>query len=93
MSDTQTDASTAQPTDSHTVDDRSVREYVEYLALALLVVFAVLSAFQFYARASATIAAFVSESYRPVFAALFNLVVLLACTGGIALILERWFDA
>lgn len=96
MSESEPNASTDRPTDRRTdrrlPSDGSVREYLEYLALAVLVVFAVLSAFQFYAQASAAISTFVSDTYRPVFRALFNLVVLLVCAGGVAVLLDRRFD-
>ena len=56
-------------------------------------VFAVVSAFQFYVRATAAISAFVSEAYRPLFKALFNLAVVLLSGAGAALLLERRIEA
>lgn len=93
MSDTDTTDGTARQTDPSLTSEWTVRDYLEHAALAVLVVFAVLSAFQFYARATAAISAFVSESYRPLFQALFNLAVLLVCGAGAALLLERRIEA
>ena len=93
MSDTDTADRTARPTDRSLTSGWNARDYLEHAALAVLVVFAVVSAFQFYARATAAISAFVSDAYRPVFQALFNLAVLLVCGAGAALLLERRIEA
>jgi|AntRauMinimDraft_4_1070384.scaffolds.fasta_scaffold00041_15 hypothetical protein len=93
MSDTDTTDRTARQTDPGLTSGWTVRDYLEHAALAVLVVFAVVSAFQFYVRATAAISAFVSEAYRPLFKALFNLAVVLLSGAGAALLLERRIEA
>lgn len=88
MSDTDS-GDDAQSNDRVTASGRSVREYLEYTVLAVLVLFALLAAFRFYGHTSAAISEFVSPAYRSLFKAVFNLVVLLASAGGISVLLAQ----
>jgi hypothetical protein len=88
MSDTES-GDGGQSSDRVTASGRSVREYLEYVVLAVLVLFALLAAFRFYGHTSAAISEFISPAYRSLFKALFNLVVLLTSAAGIALLLAQ----
>ncbi|WP_276272008.1 hypothetical protein [Haloarcula litorea] len=70
-------------------DDRSVAEYVQWVALGVLVLVAVVATFQLYFAASAAIETFVTRRYRPLFVAGFNLAVLLACGIGVSALVRR----
>jgi hypothetical protein len=67
----------------------SLREAVLWGALVLLALLAAYSLFQFYGFAAAAIDEWVSDGYRELFQAGFNLVVLLVSTAGVALVVRR----
>ena len=68
---------------------RDLRTVLNYLALAGLVLFAIVSAVQLYAAVGGIINELIAREYRVFFRAAFNLVVLLLCVGGISLQLDR----
>jgi hypothetical protein len=68
--------------------DRPVR-YLQWAGVAVLAVTALVALFGFYTGVSRTISVWVSESYRPIVNAGFNLALLLAALGGIGLLLRR----
>ncbi|MEF8830969.1 MAG: hypothetical protein V5A23_05470 [Halobacteriales archaeon] len=71
---------------------RSVRRYLNYGAIGLLALFALVAAIRFYLEASAVISTWVTPEYRSLFQAAFNLVVLLFAGGAIAWQLRRLGD-
>ncbi|MEA1930776.1 hypothetical protein [Halohasta litorea] len=77
-----------QSTDS-VFGSRDLRSVLNYLALAGLVLFALVSAVQLYAAVGGIINELIAREYRVFFRAAFNLVVLLLCVGGISLQLDR----
>jgi len=68
---------------------RDLRTVLNYLALAGLVLFALVSAVQLYAAVGGIITELIAREYRVFFRAAFNLVVLLLCVGGISMQLDR----
>ncbi|WP_135302928.1 hypothetical protein [Haloarcula amylovorans] len=83
-----------QPSDdANGVDDtdagRSAVEYLEWGALTVLALVALMATFQLYFSVSAAVDTFVTRRYRPLFMAGFNLVVLLACGLGLSTIVRR----
>lgn len=70
----------------------SVRRYLNYGAIGLLALFALVAAIRFYLESSAVISTWVTPEYRSLFQAAFNLVVLLFAGGAIAWQLRRLGD-
>ncbi|WP_224334298.1 hypothetical protein [Haloprofundus halobius] len=68
---------------------RDVRALVNYAALAVLVLFALVASIQLYGAVNGVIDRWVASEYRIFFRGAFNLVVLLLCVGGISLQLRR----
>ena len=68
---------------------RDLRTVLNYTAIAMLVLFAVVSAIQLYAAAGSVINQLIAAEYRVFFRAAFNLVVLLLSVGGISMQLDR----
>jgi|AntDeeMinimDraft_5_1070356.scaffolds.fasta_scaffold00464_17 hypothetical protein len=68
---------------------RDLRTVLNYLALAGLVLFALVSAVQLYSAIGGIINELIAREYRVFFRGAFNLVVLLLCVGGISLQLDR----
>ena len=68
---------------------RDLRTVLNYVALAGLVLFALVSAVQLYTAIGGIINELIASEYRIFFRAAFNLVVLLLCVGGISLQLDR----
>ena len=66
-----------------------LRTVFDYLALAGLVLFALVSAVQLYSAVGGIINELIAREYRVFFRAAFNLVVLLFCVGGISMQLNR----
>lgn len=96
--DTDADSSTAtSTTDPTAVADPSggllpggsVRQHLNYAALAVLALFAVVAAVRLYAEASRAIGIWVTPEYRPLVQVAFNLVVLLVAGAGILWQLRR----
>lgn len=92
------DAEPMTPDPSSTDPDRSLdllddpetaRRYLQWLAVALLALLAVVATFRVYAGASAAIGQFVAPEFRPLFQAAFNLAVLLLAVAGISVLLRR----
>ncbi|WP_277553437.1 hypothetical protein [Halobaculum limi] len=63
--------------------------YVNYVALAALVVLALVAGLQFYTAVGQTINEWVVREYRPLFRAAFNLAVLLVAFAGISWQIRR----
>ncbi|WP_224448974.1 hypothetical protein [Haloprofundus salilacus] len=68
---------------------RNVRTLLNYAALAVLVLFALVASIQLYTAVGGVIDRWVASEYRIFFRGAFNLVVLLLCVGGISLQLRR----
>jgi len=68
---------------------REFARYVNYLALAALVVLALVAGIQLYGAVSRTIDQWVVGEYRSLFHAAFNLAVLLVAGAGVSLQLRR----
>lgn len=68
---------------------RDVREYLLKGSLVMLAVLGVVATLQFYVHAQTAIGRLVASDYRPLFLAVFNLVVLLAVGIGIAQVVRR----
>lgn len=83
---TRSDGGTNTPLQLGSWDLRTV---FDYLALAGLVLFAFVSAVQFYSAVGGIINELIAREYRVFFRAAFNLVVLLLCVGGISMQLNR----
>lgn len=97
MSDTQNTDTVAQDIDAGgTIDDpdgeessRSIAVYAQWATFAILTLVALIATLQFYFSASSAIDTFVTDRYRPLFSAAFNLAVLLGCGLGISLLVRR----
>lgn len=70
-------------------DSRSLTRYLEWAALAVLSLLAVIATLRFYLSASTAIGRLVSPQYEPMFQAGFNLVILLLAVTGISLLVRR----
>ncbi|WP_224268268.1 hypothetical protein [Haloprofundus salinisoli] len=81
--------SNANPSNDRDRSGRDVRTLLNYAALAVLVLFALVTAVQLYTAVGGAIDRWVAPDYRILFRAAFNLVVLLLCVGGISLQLRR----
>lgn len=86
----ETMASDTAPTDTDpddTDDEQSLRSdverYVRYLLVAGFSLLALIAMLRFYFAASATIDTWISQEYRSLFQALFNLAILLVAGAGI----------
>jgi len=85
--DTQTGA---QPSDqSPDGGESTVRRYVNYAILAVLLLLAFVAVVQFYLATGSAINTWITPEYRSLFRALFNLAVLLAVGAGVAYQLRR----
>jgi len=99
MSDTSTPDAVAQDIDADTDDSvdeddangssRSIAVYAQWAVFAILTLVALIATLQFYFSASSAIDTFVTERYRPLFRAAFNLVVVLACGLGLSVLVRR----
>lgn len=78
-------------TDSSTASSASDRlvSIVQWAAFAILCLLALVATFQFYFNVSDAIRVWFSPDFRPIFQALFNLVVLIASATGISLLVRR----
>lgn len=74
---------------TYTLGSYDVRTVLDYLALAGLVLFALVSAVQLYSAVGNIIREWITPEYRVFFSGAFNLIVLLLCIGGISKLLER----
>lgn len=68
---------------------RDVRTLLNYAALAVLVLFALVASVQLYTAVGGVINRWVADDFQIFFRAAFNLAVLLLCVGGISLQLRR----
>lgn len=68
---------------------RSAVEHLEWGALTVLALVALVATFRLYFSVSAAVDTFVTRRYRPLFMAGFNLVVLLSCGIGISAVARR----
>ncbi|GCF12270.1 hypothetical protein Harman_02050 [Haloarcula mannanilytica] len=99
MSDTSTTDTVAQDIDAETGDtgdeadtdgsSRSIAVYAQWAMFGILTLVALIATLQFYFSASSTIDTFVTDRYRPLFKAAFNLVVLLVCGIGLSVLVRR----
>jgi len=70
-------------------DGSSLVGYVEWAAFVILCLLALVATFRFYFAASTAIEIWFNRDFVPIFQAVFNLVVLLACGIGISLLVRR----
>lgn len=66
-----------------------VLSMLQWAAFAILILVALIATLRFYFAASNAIDTFVTREYRPVFQAVFNLVILLASALGLSLLVRR----
>jgi len=85
---TPTTADTDESSDSDIISER-MRQYLYRGAFVALALFGLFAAVQFYANVSRTISLWVTPDYKPLFQAVFNLVVVLACGVGLTVLVER----
>jgi len=76
-------------TDTDRLANRDAVTYLYWAALAMLGLLAAIALVQFYLSASRAVSVWVNREYRPVFQAMFNLVVLLGAGVGVSLVLRR----
>lgn len=72
--------------------DRDLTTAIQGGALAVAAVFALVAAVGFYTSAQRVIRVWVADAYQPVFTMGFNLVILLAMVGLVALLARRLTD-
>jgi len=98
MSDTSNTDTVAQDIDAETgdtvaePDDDSgpaIAIYAQWAVFAILTLVALIATLQFYFSASSAIDTFVTDRYRPLFNAAFNLAVVLACGLGLSVLVRR----
>ncbi|MFY4813175.1 hypothetical protein [Haloarcula argentinensis] len=98
MSDTSNTDTVAQDIDADTgdavgeTDDDSgpaIAIYAQWAVFAILTLVALIATLQFYFSASSAIDTFVTDRYRPLFNAAFNLAVVLACGLGLSVLVRR----
>ncbi|EMA01925.1 hypothetical protein SAMN05443574_10460 [Haloarcula vallismortis] len=99
MSDTSNTDTVAQDIDAETsgaVDEddadgsgQSIAVYAQWAVFAILTLVALIATLQFYFSASSAIDTFVTDRYRPLFNAAFNLVVVLGCGLGLSVLVRR----
>ncbi|MEF8786083.1 MAG: hypothetical protein V5A45_09140 [Haloarculaceae archaeon] len=73
-----------------TVISDGMRRYLYRGSFVALALFGLFAAVQFYINASQTISVWIAPDYRPLFQAVFNLVVVLACALGLTVLVERF---
>lgn len=83
-----TDETTAESRDTDE-NGRTLVDYVEWAAFAILCLLALVATFRFYFAASEAIRVWFSADFVPVFQALFNLVILVAAALGISILVRR----
>lgn len=91
---TQSDHAPPSPTaDESPSDDAdegyAAVEYLQFAAIGVLVLVALVATFRLYFSVSAAVDTFVTRRYRPLFMAGFNLVVLLGCGIGLSALVRR----
>lgn len=92
-----TETRTATDTETHDnggssqliANQRTLREYAQWAAFAILVLVALIGTVRLYFSLSAAIETFVTRRYRPLFMAGFNLGVVLACVLGLSVLARR----
>jgi uncharacterized membrane protein len=99
MSDTSNTDAVAQDIDAETGDtvdepeDDSggppIATYAQWAVFAILTLVALIATLQFYFSASSAIDTFVTDRYRPLFRAAFNLAVVLVCGLGLSVLVRR----
>ncbi|MDS0221495.1 hypothetical protein NDI54_09050 [Haloarcula sp. S1AR25-5A] len=102
MSDTANTDTVAQDIDAETggavdeadgdeADDNgpAIAVYAQWAVFAILTLVALIATLQFYFSASSAIDTFVTDRYRPLFSAAFNLAVVLVCGLGLSVLVRR----
>ena len=100
MSDTSNTDAVAQDIDGVPVDEADDDEadddagpaialYAQWAVFAILTLVALIATLQFYFSASSAIDTFVTDRYRPLFNAAFNLAVILVCGLGLSVLVRR----
>ncbi|EMA11988.1 hypothetical protein BDK61_1892 [Haloarcula quadrata] len=99
MSDTSNTDTVAQDIDADTgggVDEPdddnagpTIAIYAQWAVFAILTLVALIATLQFYFSASSAIDTFVTDRYRPLFNAAFNLAVVLGCGLGLSVLVRR----
>lgn len=77
------------PRAARLLDDDDLRRYARYGVLAMLPLVALVAAMNLYTSVSATIDLWVSDRYRPLYRAAFDLAVLLTAAVGLSVALRR----
>jgi hypothetical protein len=89
----ESDSEDEPPTPTHEASAEStgnrVIEALQWAAFAILILVALVATFRFYFAASNAISNFVTHEYRPLFQAIFNLVILLASGLGLSVLVRR----
>jgi len=81
--------STDSTTDSTNSAGQKVVRSLQWAAFAILLLVALIATLRFYFAASNAINEFVTRRYRPLFQAIFNLVILLASALGLSVLVRR----
>ncbi|WP_018258648.1 hypothetical protein [Halomicrobium katesii] len=92
MSDDDTGGATEAQHDDETAASNTgqrVIDALQWAAFAMLILVALIATLQFYFAASNAIRNFVTPDYRPLFQAIFNLVILLASALGLSVLVRR----
>jgi hypothetical protein len=87
----QSDADATDEAESDTEDESGSKivGYAQWAGFFVLVLLVLISTLRFYFAASTAINRFISPDFRPVFQAVFNLVVLLASVVGLSVLVKR----
>jgi hypothetical protein len=83
------DRSNSDTTSPVATEKRTLTEYAQLAAFAILVLVALIGTVRLYFSLSTAIETFVTRRYRPLFMAGFNLAVVLACTLGLSVLARR----
>jgi len=83
---TETEEATTQTDESQ---DGGIVTYIQWAAFVILALVALVATFRFYFAISNAINNFVTRQYRPIFQAVFNLVILLASGLGLSVLVRR----
>jgi hypothetical protein len=68
---------------------RDAVDYLQWVALVVLALLALVATFRFYTSASRAIGIWIASDFEPIFQAAFNLAVLLAAAAGISVLARR----
>lgn len=80
-------------TDTATVSKEKLVGYMFWAAFGLLGLLTAVALFGFYTSVTSIITIWITDQYQPIFTAVFNLVVVLACLVGLSLLVRLLRDA